>query len=141
LSSHFDHSIVYSNKTEEKQMATPPSSSGNAGVSQPLLSALSSSYGSAGQTSLQANPAVERAMEVLRLVAAKQNPQQAAPSIAQATAQQTLTLQEGQYVGDVKDGLPHGRGTMSYHPGGTAQEIRRRVAKWKVSWKRYYDIC
>lgn len=98
-------------------MAAPMSGTGNPGPSQPLLLTPGSSYGGVGQTSTQTNPAVDRAIDVLKLMAARQSQPQPIPSFSQVTAQQTLTLQEGQYVGDAKDGLPHGRGTMTYNPG------------------------
>lgn len=105
---------------------------GNSEISQPLLSALANSYGSIGaaqasnQNPIQVNPAaLARAMQI---ITASQSSQPSAPQIAQPTVQQTLSLPEGQYVGDVKDGVPHGRGTLTYHPG---MELKKYEGQWE----------
>lgn len=102
----------------------------NTEISQPLLGALASGYGSAGasqaqgRSPVQVDPAVlARTMQILaEQMAANQSQQQAAPSIARATAQQTLNHADGQYIGDLQDGVPHGRGTLTYHPGNVRKK-------------------
>ena len=56
---------------------------------------------------------VHRAIQILVASqrAAQQNQPQAAPKVLQATAQQAITLPEGEYIGDIKDGVPHGKGS------------------------------
>lgn len=99
-----------------------------------------SNYGSTGvfisqpseQNTIQVDPVVlAQAMQRNATQwAVNQNAQQTttAPKIAHATAQQTLSLPEGQYVGDVLDGKPHGRGTLTYHPG-------RQEKKYEGEWQ------
>lgn len=53
--------------------------------------------------------------------------EQEAP-ITIATAQNTLQLPEGTYVGDLQDGQPHGYGTLTYHPGN---DRIRYTGLWK----------
>ncbi len=84
----------------------------------PLISS-GDSYQQPALGTIQVDPAVlARTMQILsNQMAANQRPQPPAPPIANAAVQQSLSLQEGQYVGDVKDGLPDGRGMLTYHPG------------------------
>jgi hypothetical protein len=60
----------------------------------------------------QADPAVvARAMEMLKAQREPNSPPLTRPGIS-ITAQQSLSLPDGQYIGDVKDGVPHGRGKL-----------------------------
>lgn len=61
-------------------------------------------------------------------IAASSSPPSSSPPIVEATVQTTLTFPDGQYVGDVRDGQPHGRGTMQYYP---ALERRRYEGEWQ----------
>ena len=68
------------------------------------------------QSTIQIDPDVlARTMQILAAV--QQRPQPSAQPIGRATVQQSLQLPDGQYVGEVKDGLPHGMGTLTYNPG------------------------
>jgi len=69
---------------------------------------------------------VARAMEMLKSQREPTSPPPIRPGIS-TTAQQSLSLPEGQYVGDVKDGVPHGRGKLTYHPG---EERKKYEGQW-----------
>jgi hypothetical protein len=76
----------------------------------------------------QTDPAVvARAMEMLKAQREPNSPPLTRPGIS-TTAQQSLSLSDGQYVGDVKDGVPHGRGKLTYYPG----EVRK---KYEGQWE------
>lgn len=98
---------------------TSASNYGSTGSSQPL-----------GQGSVQMDPLIlARTMQAMSSqIAANQSTQQVAPKIAYATVQRTLAFPEGQYEGETQDDLPHGRGTLTYHPGKTHK-------KYEGEWK------
>ncbi len=108
----------------------------NAEALRPLMGTTVSSYGSTAlseapvQNPLQVDPVVlARTMQIIaNQMASKQNPQPAPSPISQATAQQTLSLPGGQYVGDVKNGEPDGRGTLTFHPG---MVYKKYEGEWK----------
>ncbi len=105
------------------------------GVSQHLMDTFTRNYGSVEsnsqrETSFQVDPAVlARTMQIVaNQMAATQTQQQSIPRITRVTTQQTLALAEGQYIGDVQNGLPHGRGTLTYHPGS---ERKKYEGEWE----------
>ncbi|MBS0615700.1 MAG: hypothetical protein JSR58_04015 [Verrucomicrobia bacterium] len=82
------------------------------------------------QNPIQVDPVVlGRAMQIIsKQMAAQQEMQRANVPLPQVTTQQTLTLSDGRYVGDVQNGLPHGRGTLTYHPG---MERKQYEGEWQ----------
>lgn len=93
-------------------MTSPTAKTGSQEVSQPLIATNATSYGTEQEDS--SIPKVDPTV-LARKIIAEQNP--APPPIVYATFQQILSLPNGQYEGDVKNGLPHGMGTLTYHPG------------------------
>jgi len=53
-----------------------------------------------------------------------------AATLPVVAAQQTLKLKQGLYEGDVLDNLPHGRGTLTWHPG---MQQKKYEGEWKKS--------
>jgi hypothetical protein len=47
---------------------------------------------------------------------------------ASIQGKQALSLKDGEYVGDVLNGVPHGRGTLTYHPAMDRTEYK---GEWK----------
>ncbi|MBS0615699.1 MAG: hypothetical protein JSR58_04010 [Verrucomicrobia bacterium] len=82
------------------------------------------------QNPIQVDPVVlGRAMQIIsKQMAAQQEVQRANVPLPQVTTQQTLTLSDGRYVGDVQNGEPHGRGTLTYHPG---MERKQYEGEWQ----------
>lgn len=99
----------------------------------PFFSPQSTDYGSArpqNQGPIQVDPAVlARTMQVLLASqqAAKEHPSAEPAKLSHVSIQQTLALPDGQYVGDVVDEKPNGRGTLTYHPG---HERKKYEGQW-----------
>ena len=90
----------------------------------PLLTNANSSYGATGKPQLPVqlfagndSEVVDRVQQIIAMQAALQPK----PGPIQATEQKALSLSGGQYIGDIQNGVPHGRGKVTYHPGGSGK--------------------
>lgn len=80
-----------------------------------------------------------RTAQIIKLATQQPSPSPSAPQAPSpvlppvlpavpAAGKVSLELPVGEYVGEVIDGVPHGRGTMTYHPGNTYREYK---GEWK----------
>ncbi len=105
-----------------------------------LLQTLTTSLQNQGENSVEIDPAVlARAVQTLvaNQLAAQQNQPQTAPTISQATAQHALTLPEGEYIGEIQDGMQHGRGILRYPQTEESSKEQHELIRKKYDgeWK------